>query len=80
MSLASSKYGLGVSVAPSQEPLTGIGNGAVTTAGGHGRGKFLHPDSPELWLFGIGAVTLGLISVATSAHVGPLHFSAGIGK
>lgn len=54
-------------------------NGAITSTAA-GVGKMLHPDSPEFWIIGIGAVMLGLIAVSTSVRVGPFKVSGAAGK
>jgi len=78
--LGASKYGM-----PQLAPSTGslpvapaASNGAVAT--GAATRRFLDPESPELWLVGIGAVMLGLIAVSTSVRVGPVRLAASAGK
>jgi hypothetical protein len=75
MYTAGAKYGMAPSSLPFTAQPLAVSNGAVTPGKSH---KFWDPDSPELWLFGIGAVTLGLIAVSTSVKVGPLHFTGSI--
>jgi hypothetical protein len=74
------KYGM-PSLAPATATLPvaqGASNGAVTT--GAATRRFLDPESPELWLVGLGAVMLGLIAVSTSVRVGPVRLAASAGK
>ena len=75
MYAATTKYGQLAPVLPFAGAPLAAANGAVTTTG---RPKFWDVESPELWLVGIGAVTLGLIAVSTSVKVGPLHFAGSI--
>jgi len=79
MSPGADKFGMQLTAPtmPYSDAKPAVANGAVTTAGKH---KFLDINSPELWLFGIGAATLGLIAVTTSVRVGPLRFTAAAGK
>lgn len=43
--------------------------------------KWWHPDSPLFWLFGLAAVTFGLIgaSVSVGGHAGPVHAGVDVG-
>ena len=76
MVTGAAKYGMPTLSAPAQPFVaTAASNGSVN---GQGRKKFTDPDNPELWLVGIGALTLGLIAVSTSVRVGPLHFAGSI--
>lgn len=52
-------------------------NGAVSTSAANV--GTVNPDNPMLWLFGIGALTIGLIGVSTHVRVGTLRagFDAG---
>lgn len=78
-SLAAVKYGMPQLTSVGSAPVAvGASNGAVTT--GPGPHRFLDPESPELWLVGIGAVMLGLIAVSTSVRVGPVRLSGSAGK
>lgn len=70
------KYGMAGTFTSPDLPFTGANNGAVT--GRHAR-KFFDASNPELWLVGIGGLTLGLIAISTSVRVGPLHLSASAG-
>ena len=78
MSTLARKYGApGLTLAPQGMPTTGSSNGAVTAGGLTSR---IDGDNPMLWLFGIGAVTLGLIGANASFRAGPFRASAGAGK
>ena len=79
-SYAAAKYGMPAlsSNVTSLPVAQAASNGAVTT--GAATRKFLNPESPELWLVGIGAVMLGLIAVSTSVRVGPFRVSGSAGK
>lgn len=71
-----SKYGMhGLTLAQHSEAGSGVSNGAITADAK----RLLDPDNPLLWLLGIGAVTLGLVGLSTSARVGPLRASASAG-
>jgi len=78
MDYIQSRYGIGGTTLAQETKVlgSGVSNGAVTG----GRGKFLEADNPVLWLFGIAAVTLGLIGVNGSLRVGPFKASASAGK
>lgn len=78
MSTLARKYGApGLTLAPQGMPTTGSSNGAVTAGGLTSR---IDGDNPMLWLFGIGAVTLGLVAASTSLRVGPVRASVSAGK
>lgn len=80
MSALARKYGAtfgGLTLAPQGEPGTGSSNGAVTAGGLTSR---FDVDNPMLWLFGIAAVTLGLVGASTSARLGPVRASVSAGK
>lgn len=71
------KFGMADTI-PSPLPVgSGAGNGVVTTTPAHR--AFLDPQSPELWLVGIGAACLGLIALSTSVKVGPFKFAGSVG-
>jgi len=75
-SLGVAKYGMPAAMVEPAQPFgTGVSNGAVTTR--HAK-RFLDAENPDLWLVGIGAVTLGLIAFSTSVHIGPLALSASV--
>lgn len=71
------RFGIGGTTLASETKVLGAGasNGAVT-----GNAKFLEADNPVLWLFGVAAVTLGLIGINGSLRVGPFKASASAGK
>jgi hypothetical protein len=80
MSALANKYGAtfgGLTLAPQGMPGTGSSNGATVTGGLTSR---LNSENPLLWLFGIGAVTLGLVAASTSLRVGPVRASVSAGK
>ena len=75
--LGAAKYGMpDVGPQGSAPVAPGASNGAAGTTGGRG---FWDVESPEIWLFGLGAVMLGLIAVSTSVRVGPLKLSGSVG-
>lgn len=59
---------------PAGADYSSAANGAVTTASSNV--AQVGVDNPMLWLFGIGAVTLGLIAFSTHVRVG--KFSASV--
>lgn len=67
-----SKYGM--NAAPYGADVSGAANGAVNTLASASTGK-LNVDNPMLWLFGIGAVTLGLVAFSTHVRVGKFNAS-----
>lgn len=73
-------YGLGIggtTLAPETKVLgSGVNNGAVTANGT----KLFDGENPVLWLFGLAAVTLGLIGLNGSLRVGPVTVSGKAGK
>jgi hypothetical protein len=72
--MITSKYG-----APSYQRATSdaspIGAAAVTSGAKTTR---LSPENPMLWLFGIGAVTMGFVAFSTHARVGKLKASLSV--
>lgn len=75
-SLGKSKYNLDSGpVEPTAAALHG--SAIVTPSHRHG---WLDPESPQLWLFGIGAVTLGLVAFSTHVRVGKFSADLSGGK
>lgn len=74
MSLISEKYGAPtLAVAPADaSPLHS------TTVQGPAPIAALSPENPMLWLFGVAAVCIGLVSFSVSGKAGPLHASASV--
>lgn len=64
---SATKYGL-PPLQPAGADYSAAGNAAVTTGDAHISGHGL--ENPFVWLFGIGALTLGLIGVSTHVRVG----------
>lgn len=71
------KYNM-AAAAPLTADVSGVANGAVTTVNSH-LGA-LNPDNPMMWLFGIGAVTLGLVAFSTSVRIGAFKASVSGGS
>lgn len=71
------KYNM-ASFGPASADEHAAANGAVTGVDAHVGS--INPENPMLWLFGIGALTIGLVGVSTHLRVGNVRVGADAGK
>lgn len=74
--IGAAKYGMALQQSIGQD-VSAAANGAMTTVASHGSGHSV--GNPMIWLLGIGAVTLGLVSFSTHVGDGKISASAKIG-
>lgn len=76
MGIGTTKYGMDASQAFGSD-VHAASNGAVTTIDSHAGSHTI--EDPMMWLFGIGAITLGLVAFSTHVRVGKFAASASAG-